>query len=104
MRTYNDMADNMFKTVGQSIGIHVMLLVVEHAIWKIKKRYEKADLIKYSEDGISLEGLNELEPDKAKVLAYEFIMEIIASLGRLVGKQIAHQLVEQLHQEVTKEE
>jgi hypothetical protein len=103
MHTYNDIADNMFKTVGQSIGIHVMLLVVEHALWKTKQRYEEADLIKYSEDGIFLEGLKKLEPDKAKVLAHEFIMQVIASLGRLVGKQIAHQLIKQLHEEVIKE-
>lgn len=90
------MVTETFHTVGQAIGIHVMLLVVEHALWKTKHKYQEASLINFSEDGIVLQGLSELEPERARAIAQEFILSIIATLGRLVGQQLAHQLTEQL--------
>lgn len=90
------MVGEMFTSVGQAIGIHVMLLVIEHAHWKTRQKYEEAELIHFSEEGITLDGLDQLEPARAKIVAYEFIMLVVATLGRLVGKQLALQLTEQL--------
>jgi len=90
------MISETFNSVGQAIGIHVMLLVIEHAQWKTRQKYEAAELIRYSEEGIFLDRLEELDPVKAKLIAHEFVMSIVATLGRLVGKQLALQLTEQL--------
>ncbi len=90
------MVGEMFTSVGQAIGIHVLLLVIEHAHWKIKQKYDEAELIQFSEEGINLDRLDELEPARAKIVAYEFVMLVVATLGRLVGKQLACQLTEQL--------
>ncbi len=94
--TYKNMAGEMFDSVGQAIGIHVMLLVIEHAHWKTKQKYEEAELIHFSEEGITLDGLDQLDPARAKIVAHEFVMFVVATLGRLVGKQLARQLTEQL--------
>ena len=98
--TYKKMLDRMFLFVGKAIGIHVMLLVVEHALWKTRQRYEEAALIHYSEDGVVFERLDQLEPEKAKLVAYDFVMSIFATLSRLVGSQLACQLTEQLQKDV----
>ncbi len=102
--TYKKMLPEMFKSVSQAIGIHVMLLVLEHALWQIRIKYEKASLIQFSEDGISLEMLETIDPEEAQAVAYEFIMAIINTLGRLVGMQLAKQLIEQLETDTREEQ
>ena len=99
LNTYKKMIPEVFQSVSQAIGIHVLLIVLEHALWQTKYKYEEADLIKFSEYGISLDGLDNLEPDKAQSVTYEFIMAVINTLERLVGMKLANQLTEQLQVE-----
>lgn len=94
--TYKKMSQEIFQSVGKAIGVHVILLVVEHALWKTKHKYEEAGMITFSEDGISMDKLEELDEERAKLVAYEFTMSIVNTLGRLVGKQLANQLTKQL--------
>ena len=94
--TYKSMVKDTFQSVSQAIGIHVMLLVVERALWTTKHKYQEASLITFSEEGICLDNLDTLDPKQAQVIAHEFTMSIVATLGRLVGKQLANQLTEQL--------
>ncbi|HUW64715.1 MAG TPA: hypothetical protein VMW83_08465 [Spirochaetia bacterium] len=94
--SFKETVDQMFLSVGQTIGIHVMLLVVEHALWKTRQKCEEAALVRYSEEGIFLEGLAQLEPENAKLVILEFVASIVATLERLIGAQLARQLTEQL--------
>lgn len=96
LHSYKNMIGEMFDSVGKAIGIHVLLLVIEHAHWKTKQNYEEAELIHFSEKGVVLDGLDELEPARAKLVAHEFVMSVVATLSRLVGKQLAGQLTDQL--------
>jgi len=96
LNNYQKMMGEMFQSVGQSIGVHAMMLVVEHAIWKTTQKYEDARLINFSENGIFLEKLTALEPEKSKLVLREFILAIVSTLGRLVGTQLANQLTEKL--------
>ncbi|OPY58036.1 MAG: hypothetical protein A4E55_01209 [Pelotomaculum sp. PtaU1.Bin035] len=96
MDTYKELIKEVFQSVSQAIGIHAMLLVLEHALWKTKQQYEEAALIKLSEEGVFLAELNQLNPDKAKEISHYFIMSIVDTLGRLVGIQLANQLTKQL--------
>jgi hypothetical protein len=73
LNTYKKMIPEVFQSVGQAIGIHVMLIVLEHALWQTKFKYEEAGLIEFSEHGISLDGLDNLEPGRAQMIAYEFV-------------------------------
>jgi len=73
------------------------MLIMEHALWQTKQKYEEAMLIKFSEEGIDLGSLESLPADRAGEVAREFIMAIIATLGKLVGMQMAQQLAEELH-------
>jgi len=96
LATYKTMNAEMFDQVEKSLGSHVVLLILEHAQWKTKEKYEKADLIRFSESGISLDGLDNIDPNHAEEIAHEFTMTIIASLGRLVGKELASKLTKYL--------
>jgi hypothetical protein len=97
LHAYKVMCAEMFMSVGQAIGIHILLLVIEHSIWQTKQKYEEAALIQFSEEGISLDVLDTIDSEKAKLVAHDFMMAIVATLGRLVGKQLAQQLTMQLN-------
>lgn len=96
LATYKAMINEMHETVGPNIGIHVLLLVVEHAYWKTGQKYGETKMILFSEAGISLEPLEELAPERAGLIAHDFFMAIVETLGRLVGSQMASQLMNQL--------
>ncbi len=97
LSAYKNMVNGTFDSVQKAIGSHVMLLVVEHALWSTRDKFEEASLITFSEDGIVLDSLEQLEPEKAEAVAQCFILGIITTLGRLVGKQLAQQLMKELH-------
>jgi malonyl CoA-acyl carrier protein transacylase len=96
LSVYQGMCTEMFASVGQAIGIHVLLLVIEHALWQTKQKYEEASLITFSEEGVSLCELENIDTEKADLIAHDFVMAIVFTLSRLVGKQLAQQLTEQL--------
>jgi hypothetical protein len=99
LNAYKMMCTEMFTSVGQAIGIHVLLLVIEHALWQTKQKYEEASLIQFSEEGVSLDALDTIDSETANLVAHDFMMAIVATLGRLVGKQLAQQLTAQLQDE-----
>lgn len=94
--TYKQMTRETFESLVKAIGTHVTLIVVEHALWKTKHKYEETDLIEYSEEGIFLHGLEELDPERAGLVAHDFLLAVITGLGRLVGKKMANKLVNEL--------
>ncbi|KUO62585.1 MAG: hypothetical protein APF84_02225 [Gracilibacter sp. BRH_c7a] len=96
LATYKTMTKEMFDQVEKSLGSHVVILILEHAQWKTKEKYEEANLIQFSESGISLDGLDDIDPNQAEKIAHEFTMTIITSLGRLVGKELASKLTKYL--------
>ncbi len=89
---YQKIADEMFTHIGEALGVHVMALVVEHALWQTKQKYQEAELITFSEDRVNMEAIDKLDPQKAELLFQEFHIMIIATLSRLLGEQIAQQL------------
>jgi hypothetical protein len=104
LNTYKQMINESFHAVSSAIGVHVMLIVVEHALWSTKAKYEEAACIGFSEEGIDFDALDRLEEDKAQTIAHELIMTIIGTLGRLVGKQLARQLTQDLQLKKGEEE
>lgn len=91
--------NEIFQSASYTIGVHVTLLVVERAVWKTKSKFEEANLISFSEDGICLDGLAQLNPELANKVIQEFLKAYVETLGRLVGKQLALQIAEQLQNE-----
>lgn len=94
--TYKKMLPEIFNSVGAAIGIHVMLIVLERSLWKTKNKYPEAAKISFSEDGISIDGLDELAEEKATLIVHEFMLAIIETLGRLIGIQVAEKLTTKL--------
>lgn len=89
--------DDLFISVGQAVGIHVFIIVLERALWKTRLKYEEAALIEISEDGVLIkEELFEIDHEHATLVVHEFLINIINTLGHLVGKQLAKQLTDQL--------
>jgi bifunctional DNase/RNase len=93
---YEKTIDDLFESVAQVVGIHVFVIVLERALWKTKLKYEEAVMIQISEDGVLLRELSEVEPDRATLVAHEFLINIVNTLGHLVGRQLAKQLTEEL--------
>ena len=98
MGVLREIIDEMFSSTERALGIHVTLLLVERAVWKVREKYEEANLIGYSEEGIFLEKLNQLEPSKVNLITQEFINDFVTILSRLVGKQLASELTTQLEE------
>ncbi|SHI72440.1 hypothetical protein [Desulfosporosinus lacus] len=96
MNFHQKTIDELFISVGQVVGIHVFVIVLERALWKTQLKYEEAAMIKISEDGVSLNELFEIEQDRAILVVHEFLINIVNTLGHLVGKQLAKQLTEEL--------
>ncbi|MCB8818151.1 hypothetical protein [Desulfosporosinus shakirovi] len=96
MNFHQKTIDELFISVGQVVGIHVFVIVLERALWKTQLKYEEAAMIKISEDGASLKEMFEIEQDRAILVVHEFLINIVNTLGHLVGKQLAKQLTEEL--------
>jgi len=96
LETYQKLVSEMFESMSQAIGIHVMVLVLEQALWKTKYNHQDAGKINFSEEGVSLDGLQSIDSEQAVIIAHEFTMGIVATLGRLIGVQLANQLTEEL--------
>jgi hypothetical protein len=86
----------IFKSVTAAIGTHVMLIVMERSLWKTKMKFPEAERISFSEEGVNLSGLDDLDEAKAARIINEFILSIIETLSRLVGIQVAQKLTEDL--------
>jgi len=95
MDNYTNAVNDVFDSVVKSVGIHVTLLITERALWLTKHKYEEAALINFSEDGIDLAKLQEIDPERAKLIILSLIKNISTTLSQLVGKQLAFQLTEQ---------
>ena len=93
--TYNGLLSEVFDSVSNAVGVHVLVIVLEHARWTTKHTYEEADLIQFSEDRVSLDALSAVDRARAEAIARDFMMAVVATLGRLVGKQLAVQLTNQ---------
>ncbi len=96
--SYQKLTDEMFTHITEALGVHVMALVVEHALWQTKQKYQEADLITFIDDKIQLEALDNLDSDRARLITQEFQMMVVATLSRLLGEQIARQLTGDLQE------
>ncbi len=101
--TYKEKMPDIFTSVSSAIGIHVMLIVLERSLWKTKIKYPEAEKIRFSEEGIFLDGLDGLDREKAEKITSDFVISIIDTLSRLVGIQVAHRLTEELLDEIRAE-
>lgn len=90
------MIEDLFESVGETIGIQVFVIIFERALWKTELKYDEADLIKISEDGVELQELSKIQPERAVLVLTEFLNNIINTLVQLIGKQVVKQLTEGL--------
>ncbi len=94
--TYKSLLQRALTSVSQAVGTHVMLIVFQHALWSTRLTYEEAGLIGLSEDGVSFDELDRIDPERAKLVIDEFVSAIIVTLSRLVGQRLADQLTTKL--------
>ena len=90
------MIDDLFISVGQTVGIQVFVIIFERALWKTELNYVEADLIHVSESGVELQELSKIAPDRAVLVLTEFLNNIVNTLVQLIGKQVVKQLTEEL--------
>ena len=90
------MIDDLFVSVGQTVGVQVFVIIFERALWKTELNYVEADLIHVSEAVIELQELSKIAPDRAVLVLTEFLNNIVSILVQLIGKQVVKQLTEEL--------
>lgn len=90
------MIDDLFVSVGQTVGVQVFVIIFERALWKTELNYVEADLIHVSEAGIELQELSKIAPDRAVLVLTGFLNNIVNTLVQLIGKQLVKQLTEEL--------
>ncbi|MFZ3130757.1 MAG: hypothetical protein WA125_06540 [Desulfosporosinus sp.] len=90
------MIDDLFESVGQTIGIQVFVIIFERALWKTELKYDEANLIQISEDGVEVQELSKIEPERAILVLTEFLNNIVNTLVQLVGKEVVKQLTQEL--------
>ena len=89
--------DNLFKSIGQAVGVHVFVVILERALWQTQLKYEEAAMIKISEHGVSIqEEMFVIDQDRADLLSHEFLINIINTMGNLVGKELVIKLTDEL--------
>lgn len=90
------MVSRAFARLSEAVGVHVMVLVGEYALWRAKHKFGDAALVTVSEEGFALDGLDSLPMERAQEIMDELLLAIVDTLGRLVGVQMAKELADQL--------
>lgn len=96
---HEEIIQQIINSMIKSLGIHVVTIIFEHALWKTKHKYEEADLISLNDETVHLDLSDKIDPEKAEFVVHEFLLSIIDSLTCLVGKQMAAKLVRELNNE-----
>lgn len=95
--TSNELVKKTMESMTKSLGIHVVIIIIEHALWKTRHKYEEAHLIRLSEENVYFDQLDKVSPEIARSVIQEFLFCIIDSLGNLVGEQMASSLASGLN-------
>jgi len=99
MDNFKNLINDMFISTERALGIHITLLIIERTLWKVREKYEEASLISYSDEGIVLDKLNELnDSSKIKLITQDFISNFVDILSCLVGQQLANELTIKLEE------
>ncbi len=93
---YNDLAGKAWQRMADMIGVHAVLILTQQAVWMTRQKYAEAELITISDEGISFNELNGIDPGVIKMLAEEFIGSLISILTRLLGTDIAARLAREI--------
>ena len=96
MNTYKANLPRVFDSVISTVGINVMLIVLETARYKIKNKYPEASAIYFSERGIVFDEIEKLPSEKAILIVEGFLTSVIDILGRLIGAKKAEKIASQL--------
>lgn len=87
LNTYKANMPRVFDSVRSVLGINVMLIVLESALYKIRNQYPEASAIHFSENGIVLDEIEKLPTDKAIIIIEGFMQSVIDTMARLMGKK-----------------
>ena len=93
---YRSRLEGTLKGLSEALGVHVSMVIVEHALWNTRQRYEEAALVDVNDVRADLAPLEAIEPSRALAVMRELERHIVAILGRLVGKRMAEQVVGQI--------
>ncbi|MGQ9677136.1 MAG: hypothetical protein ACUVX1_15855 [Chloroflexota bacterium] len=88
--------DNLMRTVG----IHTLSVLMERAIFEAAQKYPELDLIKRTDEGLEFEALEKAYADRPQREVddafNELTSQLLLILARLLGKEMARQLAEEL--------
>lgn len=104
IKVYNDLANQTWQRMVNLVGVHTVIILVQRALWMTQQKYGEASRIELDETGISFNRLETASPDITKTLVEEFFGSLISILTRLVGRDIARKLAEEIDALISAEE
>jgi Mg/Co/Ni transporter MgtE len=91
----------------RTIGIHTVNVLFERAIWEASQRHPELALIEHTDDGLSFEALEKSYADRPESEVAEAFgdlsSELLLILARLLGKEMAQRLSEELQAKMARE-
>ncbi|MEW5785797.1 MAG: hypothetical protein AB1767_12130 [Bacillota bacterium] len=93
---YNSLAAQVWERMVNLVGVHTVTLLVQRALWLTRQKYIEAELIVFSESGISFEELRIIDRGQVRALMEEFISSLIGILTGLIGKEITEKLAREI--------
>ena len=90
------MINDLFISIEETVGIQVCVIIIEMALWKTEIKHKEANLIWVFGNGVKLEELFKIEPDRAIHVFAEFLNSVIVLLTPLIGSQAVNQLTKGL--------
>jgi hypothetical protein len=84
----------------QSIGVHTVNVLIDRAIWEASRKHPALALIEHDEAGLSFDALNARygNQDTSDLVAgfEDLTAELLMILTRLLGRDIAHRLAQEI--------
>ena len=93
---YSSLANRAWQRMVNLVGVHTVMVLVQRAVWLTRQKYVEAEMIGFSEAGISFDELQVVAPEQVRALVEEFISSLMGILTSLVGKEITQKLVQEI--------
>lgn len=91
---------DLWERMVRTIGIHTVNVLLDRAIWEVSQQHPELALIEHNDNGLSFEALSKSLAAKSEgeiAAAFgDLNTELMLILARLLGKEMAQRLEEEL--------
>ena len=107
LATYEARLSELWERMVRVVGVHTVNVLMERAIWEAARKHPELELIERDDTGFSFDALNKSlagRPESEIAEAFDDLTsELLLIMARLVGREMAHALAEELNVKVPRE-